>query len=99
MPCWKNHYAEINKVEKMLADMGAAAWGLFPEGTEIDIKESSRGDAFNVYDRRIERANREMSKGILNQTMTIDDGGSLQSQVHLVSKRGGCPISFAITMP
>lgn len=75
---------EINKVEKMLADMGAAAWGLFPEGTEIDIKESSRGDAFNVYDRRIERANREMSKGILNQTMTIDDGGSLsQSQVHL----------------
>ncbi|GAB1403057.1 hypothetical protein MASR1M74_02350 [Lentimicrobium sp.] len=75
---------EINKVEKMLSDMGAAAWGLFPEGTEIDIKESSRGDAFNVYDKRIERANREMSKGILNQTMTIDDGGSLsQSQVHL----------------
>ena len=75
---------EINKVEKMLSDMGAAAWGLFPEGTEIDIKESSRGEAFNVYDKRIERANREMSKGILNQTMTIDDGGSLsQSQVHL----------------
>lgn len=76
--------AEINKVEKMLSDMGAAAWGLFPEGTEIEIKESSRGDAFNVYDKRIERANREISKGILNQTMTIDDGGSLsQSQVHL----------------
>ncbi|MCK9452852.1 MAG: DUF935 domain-containing protein [Bacteroidales bacterium] len=75
---------EINKVEKMLADMGAAAWGLFPEGTEIEIKESSRGDAYEVYDKRIERANREMSKGILNQTMTIDDGGSLsQSQVHL----------------
>lgn len=75
---------EITKVEKMLSDMGAAAWGLFPEGTEIDIKESSRGDAFNVYDKRIERANNEMSKGILNQTMTIDDGSSLsQSQVHL----------------
>lgn len=75
---------EITKVEKMLSDMGAAAWGLFPEGTEIDIKESSRGDAFNVYDKRIERANNEMSKGILNQTMTIDDGASLsQSQVHL----------------
>ncbi|HOI32699.1 MAG TPA: hypothetical protein PLC47_08040, partial [Bacteroidales bacterium] len=24
---------EISKVEKMLSDMGAAAWGLFPEGT------------------------------------------------------------------
>jgi phage gp29-like protein len=75
---------EISKIEQMLGDMGAAAWGLFPEGTEIDIKESSRGDAFNVYDQRIIRCNSEMSKGILNQTMTIDDGASLsQSQVHM----------------
>ena len=75
---------EISKVEKMLSEMGAAAWGLFPDGTEIDIKESSRGDAFNVYDKRIDRANSEMSKGILNQTMTIDNGSSLsQSEVHL----------------
>jgi hypothetical protein len=75
---------EINKVEKMLSEMGAAAWGLFPEGTEIEIKETSRGDAYNVYDQRINRANSEISKGILNQTMTIDNGSSLsQSQVHL----------------
>ncbi|MBK9292579.1 MAG: DUF935 family protein [Bacteroidetes bacterium] len=75
---------EISKIEQMLGDMGAAAWGLFPEGTEIQIVESSRGDAFNVYDQRIERCNSEMSKGILNQTMTIDEGASLsQSQVHL----------------
>jgi hypothetical protein len=76
--------AEITKVEKMLAEMGAAAWGLFPEGTEIEIKETSRGDAYNVYDQRINRANSEISKGILNQTMTIDNGSSLsQSEVHL----------------
>jgi phage gp29-like protein len=76
--------AEINKVEKMLTEMGAAAWGLFPEGTEIEIKETSRGDAYNVYDQRINRANSEISKGILNQTMTIDNGSSLsQSEVHL----------------
>ncbi len=72
------------QIEKMLDEMGAAAWGLFPEGTDIEIKETVRGDAFNVYDRRIDRANSEMSKGILNQTMTIDDGSSLsQSKVHL----------------
>ncbi len=72
------------KIEGMLDDMGALAWGLFPEGTEIKFEETSRGDAFNVYDKRIERANSEISKAILNQTMTIDDGGSLsQSQVHL----------------
>ena len=68
----------------MLRSMGAAFWGVFQEGTEIDIKESSRGDAYNVYDRRIDRANSEMSKGLLNQTMTIDSGSSLsQSEVHL----------------
>lgn len=71
------------RIEKMLSSMGAAAWGLFPEGTEIDIKESQKGDAFNVYDQRIERANSEISKGILLQTMTIDNGASLsQGQVH-----------------
>lgn len=75
---------ERSRIEQMLDEMGAAAWGLFPEGTEIEIKETSRGDAFNVYDQRIERANSEMSKGILNQTMTIDSGSSLsQSEVHL----------------
>ena len=75
---------EISKIEKMLSGMGAAAWGLFPDGTEIEIKETTRGNAFNVYDKRIDRANSEISKGILNQTMTIDNGSSLsQSEVHL----------------
>lgn len=74
---------ERGRVESMLQNMGAAAWGLFPEGTEIDIKESARGDAFEVYDRRILRANSEMSKLVLTETMTMDDGASLsQSQVH-----------------
>lgn len=74
---------ERSRVEKMLTQMGAAAWGLFPEGTDIDLKESSRGDAFEVYDRRVVRANSEMSKTLLTVTMTMDDGSSLsQSQVH-----------------
>jgi phage gp29-like protein len=76
--------AEIAKIEKMLDGMGAMPWGLFPEGTEIELKETTRGDAFNVYDQRVERCNSEISKGILSQTMTIDDGSSLsQSEVHL----------------
>jgi len=75
---------EISKVEKMLEDMGAAAWGMFPEGTEIEIKETTRGDAFNVYDQRINRANSEIAKAILNSTMTLDDGSSLsQAQIHM----------------
>ncbi len=75
---------EIDKTEKFLQDLGAAGWALFPEGTELEIKETTRGDAFNVYDRRVDRANSEISKAILGQTMTIDNGSSLsQSEVHL----------------
>lgn len=74
---------EQNKVERMLQNMGAASYALFPEGTSIEIKESTRGDAFNVYDKRIERCNSELSKGVLTVTMTMDNGASLsQSQVH-----------------
>lgn len=75
---------ELNEMEKMLNDMGAAGWGLFQEGTEIEVVESTKGDAFNVYDKRIDRANSELSKLIIGQTMTIEDGSSLsQSQTHL----------------
>lgn len=75
--------AELDKIERLLADMGAAAYGLFPEGTTIDIKESNRTDCFNVYDKRIDRCNNELSKGLLTVTMTMEDGSSLsQSQVH-----------------
>jgi phage gp29-like protein len=64
--------------------MGPAAWGLFPEGTELSLVENTKGDAFNVFDRRIDRANSEISKCILGQTMTLDSGSSYsQSEVHL----------------
>ena len=75
---------ELAKMEKMLDDMGAAMWGMFQEGTEIDVVESTKGDAFNVYDKRVDRANSELSKLIIGQTMTIEDGSSLsQSETHL----------------
>lgn len=75
---------ERKRIEQSLDSMGAAFWALFPEGTDIEIKESSRGDAYNVYDKRVDRCNSELSKGILMQTMTIDSGSSLsQSETHL----------------
>jgi len=75
---------ERAKVEAALRDMGAAQYIVTSDGTEIEIKESTRGDAYNVYDRRVDRCNSELSKVVLNQTMTIDSGSSLsQSEVHL----------------
>lgn len=68
---------------KMMETMGSKAWAVIPSEAEIELKESSRGDAYNVYDRRIDRANSEISKLVLLVTMTIEDGASLsQSQVH-----------------
>ena len=76
---------ERAKMEKMMEGMGAALWAVVQEGTEIEVVENSRGDAYNVYDRRIDRANSELSKLILQQTMTIEDGQlpSLSQQTHL----------------
>lgn len=75
---------ELAKMEKMMAEMGTEGWGLFQEGTDIEVVESTKGDAFNVYDKRIDRANTELSKLVLLQTMTIEDGSSLsQSETHL----------------
>ena len=75
---------ERRKLEDMLERSGTAGYMLADQGTELEFVESSKGDAFNVYDRRIDRANSELSKLIIGQTMTIEDGSSLsQSETHL----------------
>ncbi len=74
---------DLIRIETMLDNMGSAPWGLFPDGTTLEIIQTSQGDAFNVYDRRIDRANSEISKAVLGQTMTMDNGSSQsQAQVH-----------------
>lgn len=76
--------AERSRIERALRDMGAAMTAVLPDGTEIEIVETSRGDAYNVFDRRVDRCNSELSKCVLMQTMTIDDGSSKsQGEVHL----------------
>lgn len=76
--------AERQRIYNSLRDMGTTNFGVLPDGTEIDIKESSRSDAFNVFDQRVERANSEISKAIVGQTMTSDNGSSKsQGEVHL----------------
>jgi len=70
-------------IESWLKEMGSAAYGLFPDGTDVEIKESTKGDAYNVFDKRILRANSEVSKALLTVTMTTDNGSSKsQSQTH-----------------
>ena len=76
--------AERNRISRQLASLGFAGSAVLPEDTELEFIESSRGDAYNVYNQRVDRANSELSKLIIGQTMTIEDGSSLsQSQTHL----------------
>ena len=75
---------EIDRLDRMLREAGASLSMVAGQDTEIEFVESGKGDAYNVYDKRIERANSELSKLVIGQTMTIEDGSSLsQSQTHL----------------
>lgn len=75
---------EIAKLDSMMRNAAASLYAITGMDTEIEFVESGRGDAYNVYDRRIDRANSELSKLVIGQTMTIEDGSSLsQSQTHL----------------
>jgi len=71
-------------LQHWLEMMGTASYGIFDKQTEIEIKENQKTDSFNVFDKKIERINKEMSKGVVGQTMTMDDGASRsQAEVHL----------------
>lgn len=75
---------EKAKLMDMLNKAGSSLSMVATTETEIEFVESNRGDSYNVYDKRIDRANSELSKLIIGQTMTIEDGSSLsQSQTHL----------------
>lgn len=75
---------EIERLYRMLVDAGASQMAVMPLDTELEFIESTRDDAYNVYNQRVDRANSELSKLIIGQTMTIEDGSSLsQSQTHL----------------
>ena len=72
-----------NEVAGWLEEMGSAAYGVFPLGTEVEIKENSKGDAFNVFYQKIKALREELSMLILHQTMTTENGGSkAQGNVH-----------------
>lgn len=68
---------DIDRIEEMMARMGKACYAVLPNDTTIQFVESTKSDAFNVYDKRVDRANSEISKLIIGQTMTIEDGSSL----------------------
>lgn len=75
--------ASVNSMENMLKNMAICAYGVFKLDDEIELIESNNVDAYEVFDKMIERCNQEISKLILGQTMTTDNGSSRsQAEVH-----------------
>lgn len=78
-------------MESMLKNMGVAAYGVFDTDDLIELIESNRSDAHNVFNEMIARCNSEISKLILGQTGTLDEKsyvGSAEVQERVLSKIG-----------
>lgn len=66
-----------------LVEMGSSSYGLFPADVNFETLEAAGTDAFQVFDKGVDRANTELSKLVLLQTMTTDSGSShSQSETH-----------------
>jgi phage gp29-like protein len=71
------------EMTKILKDMATAAYALLDDQDTIEFIENTKGDAFNVYDKLMERSNSELSKLIIGGTMLSDNGSSRsQSETH-----------------
>lgn len=67
----------------MLDKMGRNAYGVFDKDDTVEFITTNKTDAYQIYDKLIERTNSELSKLILGSTMLLDDGSSRsQSEVH-----------------
>jgi hypothetical protein len=73
-----------NDLQMWLETMGTLSYGIFDKQVDIQFVENQKTDAFQVFYEKIQAINKEISKGIVGQTMTMDDGSSQsQANVHL----------------
>lgn len=60
-------------MENMMKNMSVASWAVLDLNDSIDLVQASRTDAYQVFDKMVERCNSEISKIILGQTGTTDE--------------------------
>lgn len=88
------HYREgsaqtlIDKIADMLENMGSAGWGLFPEGTTLELKEAGKsGDALPQA-HMLDRADTQCDLLLLRQTLTSEAGDQGSRALGEVHERG-----------
>jgi phage gp29-like protein len=62
----------LDKVSDMLENMGSAAWGAFPAGTTLELKEPMKSGTDNPQVALLDRADKNCDLLILGQTLTTD---------------------------
>lgn len=73
----------FKNAETMAENVGAANYCVLHNEDSIELVEAGKHDVYNVYDKLADRCEAGISKILLGQTMTIDDGSSRsQSEVH-----------------
>lgn len=76
-------FESVNKMEGMLKNLSKGSWGLFKTDDLIEPIEMQNSDAYQVFDKMIDRCNTEISKLILGQTGTTDEKAFVGSaEVH-----------------
>lgn len=79
-----NTIEQYDKIQDWLESMGTASYGIFDKNTDIELVDTKHTDSFHIYLEKINAVNKEMSKCILGETMTTEDGSSQsQAEVHL----------------
>lgn len=72
-----------SNMENYLRNMAVASYGVFDTDDLIELVESNRSDAYQVFDMMVTRCNSEISKLINNQTSTLDEKSFVGSaEVH-----------------
>lgn len=75
--------ADLERMATNLRKMQSAAYAALQQGEEVKVVETSKTDAYKVFQELILTPNNELSKLFLGQTMTTDNGSSRsQSEVH-----------------
>lgn len=70
-------------MEGMLENMANASWAVIGQDDQVEFVETNNTDAYNIYDRLVERANSELSKLVLTQTGTTEEKAHVGSaEVH-----------------
>lgn len=75
---------DIAKLMSAVANLGSDAAAVMPESTRIDFEQAANtAGAGDFFEKLANWWDKQISKGILGQTMTADDGASLsQAKVH-----------------